>query len=549
MVPGSPPARIRRSAPRLQRYGRYVLVDRLGAGGMAEVFRAVVIGPEQFERVVVVKRILPHLTENPSFVKMFIDEATLCGRLSHPNIIQVYEFGKEEGQYFIAMEHVEGLNLASVLGDLADRSENIPVNLVADVIRQTCLGLGYAHGLTAADGTPLKIIHRDVTPSNIMISYAGAVKILDFGIARVANIARISSTDAGQVKGKSSYLAPEQVRGAPFDHRVDIFAAGIVLHETLTGRRLFKGANPVHTLDLIEKLPIPPPSFLHAAVPVELDQIVLRALERDPDRRYQSALDMAEDLEGFLIESRHSSQDVTRFMCSLFAGDMAAGAAMPREEIRALASAPIPTQAQTQTPSTETTPAVAVTTEMTPAPRPPSSGALSVFVGPPVAQTGWRATLRNIAVRGRGVLLVVAVLATLMVGGAGTLLLRPLDLPMSDPRAPVPGGAPPAPSTVTLTLTSDPTAAAVYRAGDPEPLGRTPLVVTVPRGSSGIELRIAKDGFVPAPLTVIPDESRPFLVLLAPAVPPTDPHVRRPRPSRRHTGKIRNAVPVDLSVP
>jgi hypothetical protein len=335
MATASPPARIRRSAPRLQRYGRYVLVDRLGAGGMAEVFRAVVIGPEQFERVVVVKRILPHLTENPSFVKMFIDEATLCGRLSHPNIIQVYEFGREEGQYFIAMEYLEGLNLANVLGDMAERAENVPVNLAADVLRQTCLGLGYAHGLTGADGKPLNIIHRDVTPSNIMISYAGAVKILDFGIARVANMARVSSTDAGQVKGKSSYLAPEQVRGAPFDHRVDIFAAGIVLHETLTGRRLFKGANPVHTLELIEKLLVPPPSRLNKAVPARLDEIVLRALEREPDRRYQSALEMAEDLEGFLIENRYSSQDVGRFMRSLFAGDMAAGAAMPHDEIRA----------------------------------------------------------------------------------------------------------------------------------------------------------------------------------------------------------------------
>src|SRR3954469_21661332 len=148
MPTASPPvAQPRRLTPRLQRYGRYILVDRLGAGGMAEVFRAVVIGPEQFERVVVVKRILPHLTENPSFVKMFIDEATLCGRLSHPNIIQVYEFGREDGSYFIAMEYLEGLNLANVLGDLVERGEKVPVNLAADVLRQTCLGLGYAHGL------------------------------------------------------------------------------------------------------------------------------------------------------------------------------------------------------------------------------------------------------------------------------------------------------------------------------------------------------------------------------------------------------------------
>jgi serine/threonine protein kinase len=537
MSTASPPARIRRSAPRLQRYGRYVLVDRLGAGGMAEVFRSVVIGPEQFERVVVVKRILPHLTENPSFVKMFIDEATLCGRLSHPNIIQVYEFGREEGQYFIAMEYLEGLNLANVLGDMAERAENVPVNLAADVLRQTCLGLGYAHALAGADGKPLNIIHRDVTPSNIMISYAGAVKILDFGIARVANMARVSSTDAGQVKGKSSYLAPEQVRGAPFDHRVDIFAAGIVLHETLTGRRLFKGANPVHTLELIEKLPVPPPSRLNKAVPARLDEIVLRALERDPDRRYQSALEMAEDLESFLIENRYSSQDVGRFMRSLFAGDMLAGAAMPHEEIRALASAPVPT--------VETTPPVAVTTELTPAPRPPSSGGLPAMGSPPVSLANWPG---GGAVRGRRALLVVAAVGALLVGAAATLLLRPAAQTAGETR-PAVSTAPP-PATVTLSLTSDPSAAEVYRAGQAQPLGRTPLSVTMPFGHTPVELMIAKDGFVPAQLTVIPDQSRPFLVSLAPlpaAMPDESAH--RPRPSHRNAGKIRNAVPIDPFAP
>jgi hypothetical protein len=514
-----------------------VLVDRLGAGGMAEVFRAVVIGPEQFERVVVVKRILPHLTENPSFVKMFIDEATLCGRLSHPNIIQVYEFGREEGQYFIAMEYVEGLNLASVLGDLAERGENVPVNLAADVLRQTCLGLGYAHALSAADGKALNIIHRDVTPSNIMISYAGAVKILDFGIARVANMARISNTDAGQVKGKSSYLAPEQVKGVPFDHRVDIFSAGIVLHETLTGRRLFKGSNPVHTLELIEKLTVPPPSRLHPAVPARLDEIVLRALERDPDQRYQSALQMAEDLEEFLIENRYSSQEAGRFMRALFAGDMVAGAAMPHEEIRALASAPVPT---------DTTPPVVVTTELTPAPRPPSSGAMRALGTPPVSLAAWPGTLPPAVVRGRRPLLVAAAVGALLVGAAATLLLRPSAQGPGDPRPTVSPRGASAPTSVTFSLTSDPPAAEVYRAGAAQPLGRTPLSVTLPFGRAPVELLIAKEGFVPAQLTVIPDQSRPFLVSLAPLPSPApDGNVHRPRPSRKNAGKIRNAVPID----
>src|SRR5262249_47407782 len=156
------------------------------------------IGPEQFQRVVVVKRILPHLTANASFLKMFIDEATLCGRLSHPNIIQVHEFGKQDGTYFIAMEFVEGRTLSAVLTRLAQKNEPMPVTVAAQIIRQTCLGLAYAHGLRGDDGAVLNIIHRDITPSNLMIAFTGAVKILDFGIARVANESRISSTDAGQ---------------------------------------------------------------------------------------------------------------------------------------------------------------------------------------------------------------------------------------------------------------------------------------------------------------------------------------------------------------
>jgi hypothetical protein len=526
MPSASPPiAHPRRLTPRLQRYGRYVLVDRLGAGGMAEVFRAVAIGPEQFQRVVVVKRILPHLTENPSFVRMFIDEATLCGRLSHPNIIQVYEFGREEGSYFIAMEYVEGRNLATLLGQLSERGETVPVNVTADIVRQACLGLGYAHALAGSDGKPLHIIHRDVTPSNIMISYAGAVKILDFGIARVANMARISSTDAGQVKGKSSYLAPEQVRGAPFDHRVDIFSTGIVLHEALTGRRLFKGANPVHTLELIEHLRIPAPSRLNPAVPARLDQIVVRALARDPAARYQSALDMAEELEEFLLERRHSSQEVTRFMRGLFGEEMAADAVLPQEEIHALASAPVPLA--------DRTPAVAVTTELTPDPD----------LARPVAPT-WSAPAPRAGTRW-WVLTALAAGGALLMGATVSGLLRPA------PKVPVVVTAPVAePEMVKLSFSSDPPEAEVYRSSTSEPIGRTPLTIAIPRGDAPIDLRISKHGYVPGLLTVVPNQDRATLVTLArlPEPVPAGDGAHRPA-TRPRPGKIRDAVPIDPFAP
>jgi serine/threonine protein kinase len=526
----------RRLTPKLQRYGRYVLVDRLGAGGMAEVFRAVAIGPEQFQRVVVVKRILPHLTENPSFVRMFIDEATLCGRLSHPNIIQVYEFGREEGSYFIAMEFVEGRNLATVLGELAERGENVPVSVTADVVRQACLGLGYAHALSGSDGKPLHIIHRDVTPSNIMISYAGAVKMLDFGIARVANMARISNTDAGQVKGKSSYLAPEQVRGAPFDHRVDIFSTGIVLHEALTGRRLFKGANPVHTVELIEHLRIPPPSKLNPAVPPRLDEIVLRCLQRDPDDRFQSALEIADALEDFLIERRYSSQEVTRFMRTLFAGEMVAEAALPQEEIHALASAPVQ--------SPDRTPPVAVTTELTPDPAIRHSGGL------PASSAAWL-NARPARTSGRWLLLMaLAVAGALLIGGAVAGWLRPLQHAVVT--APPPAAPPPAPAEmVKLSFTSDPPQAEVFRDSTSESLGLTPLTIAIPRGDAPLDLRISKQGFVPGLLTVVPNQDRATLVTLA-RLPTAPASVGEPahRPtSRQRPGKIRDAVPIDPFAP
>jgi eukaryotic-like serine/threonine-protein kinase len=199
-----------------QRYGRYILIDRLGAGGMAEVFRALVIGPEQFQRIVVVKRILPHLSADPNFVRMFISEATICGRLNHPNIIHVHEFGKVEDHYFIAMEYVQGRTLNSILARLASRNEFMRPTIAADIARQTCLALGYAHALTSVEGQPLGVVHRDVTPSNVMVAYAGGVKVLDFGIARSspASCARATRTPA-RSRASRRTSPPSRSRWAP----------------------------------------------------------------------------------------------------------------------------------------------------------------------------------------------------------------------------------------------------------------------------------------------------------------------------------------------
>src|SRR5262247_520429 len=201
---------------------------------MAEVFLAVAIGPEGFQRMLVIKRMLPHLSQDRAFVRMFVDEAKLCGLLSHPNLVQIFEFGSIEESFFIAMEHVQGETLSAVRAKLTEQNRLAPVAASAEIARQVCNGLHYAHSLQSATGAPLGIIHRDISPSNLMLSFHGGVKILDFGIARVAEGIRETHTQAGTMKGKVSYMSPEQIRMEQIDNRSDIFAVGIVLHEFLT---------------------------------------------------------------------------------------------------------------------------------------------------------------------------------------------------------------------------------------------------------------------------------------------------------------------------
>ena len=229
---------------------------------------------------------------------MFVDEAKISARLIHPNIVQVFEFAYQDGGYYIVMEPVEGIDMAWLLRRRLERpSEQLPPAFVAEVGRQACRGLDFAHTLTGADGKPLGIVHRDVTPPNIMVAWNGTVKILDFGIARAAEALRLHQSDAGMVKGKMSYVAPELLEGKTADARSDVFSLGVVLHELLSGQRLFVGENDFETLKLVQEMPIPPPSSRNPGVKPALDAVVMRALERDPAKRYQSAGEMGDELE------------------------------------------------------------------------------------------------------------------------------------------------------------------------------------------------------------------------------------------------------------
>jgi serine/threonine-protein kinase len=280
-----------------ERFGKYLLVGEIAVGGMAEVFLAVHKGIESYIKVVVIKRVLPHLSNNPEFVRMFVDEARLVARIEHPNIVRTYEFGEVNGQYFTAMEYLPGEDLFKALNNLSMSRQLMPLPIATGIGVQVCNGLHFAHQFTDTAGKPLNLVHRDINPANIIITYGGEVRIIDFGVAKTnANVQTLN----GVIKGKVAYMPPEQVLGREVDQRADIFSAGVVLWEMLTGRPLFLRSNEAATLYAIMNAPISPPSKLRPDVPPELDRIVLRALARSPGDRYASAEDMASALDDVL---------------------------------------------------------------------------------------------------------------------------------------------------------------------------------------------------------------------------------------------------------
>jgi serine/threonine protein kinase len=302
-----------------QRFGRYLLLERIGSGGMAEVFRAVVHGMEGFQRTFVLKRIRADHGAASDFVEMFVNEARISALLNHENIVQIYDFGEVDGCYFLTMEYLRGKDLSTILRKLYARKRNLDPAVVAFVGLQVARGLAYAHSLTLPGGEPLNIIHRDVSPSNIMLLRAGGVKLLDFGIAKSQG--RFSfgeNTETGICKGKLPYLSPEQVNGQTMDRRSDVFALGVVMWEALTGRRLFLGRTDFETMQNVLERPIPPPSTLRPDTPTALDYIVVRALERDPTRRYHDAKMLADELETVVQDLRYRSEAIPRVLEELF---------------------------------------------------------------------------------------------------------------------------------------------------------------------------------------------------------------------------------------
>ncbi|WP_223645014.1 serine/threonine-protein kinase [Corallococcus sp. EGB] len=303
-------------------FGKYLLLERINVGGMAEVFIAKAFGVEGFERILAIKKILPTMAEDDEFITMFIDEARISVQLNHANIVHIHELGKHEDTYFIAMEYVAGRDVRTLLERYRRRKEIMPTAQAVFVVSKMCEGLDYAHRKKDARGQDLHIIHRDVSPQNILVSYEGEVKIIDFGIAKAAN--RSQKTQAGILKGKFGYMSPEQVRGMPIDRRSDIFAVGVLLYEMLTGEKLFVGESDFSTLEKVRNADIPLPREFNPNIPAGLEKVVLKALAREPEDRYQWASDLQEDLMRFLLagDAIYSSKHLSGFMKEAFAEDM-----------------------------------------------------------------------------------------------------------------------------------------------------------------------------------------------------------------------------------
>ena len=304
--------KVQRDIEKMDRIGPYLLHKKVARGGMAELFLADYVRRDGFKRKVAIKRILPHLAGNKNFIKMFTREARVAALLQHPNVVQIFDYGKIDNAYFIAMEYIDGKNLGEILSAL---KQGLPFDKAVFIISQICKGLDYSHSKQdEKTGEPFHIVHRDISPQNLLVSYQGEVKISDFGISKARS--EPSLTQAGVVKGKMAYLSPEQALGEPIDHRADIYALGLVFYETLTGKRVYTFKTDIEAIRTIPIMDIKPVSTSVPDIPEELNRIVMKCLEKQKDNRYQSASAVNADLLKFKKEQKltFDASDLADFM-------------------------------------------------------------------------------------------------------------------------------------------------------------------------------------------------------------------------------------------
>ncbi|MEQ9078801.1 MAG: serine/threonine-protein kinase [Sandaracinaceae bacterium] len=482
--------------------GGYTIVGELATGGMAELFLARRVGPEGFARSVVVKRILPHLAKSDEFVRMFLDEARIAAGIRHPNVVSVEELGRDGDSLFMVMEYLSGESLHALIAELARRNRHLDPALAAHVVAEACAGLHAAHEMTDDSGRPLEVVHRDVSPQNLFITYDGSVKVLDFGIAKAAD--RLTRTETGYFKGKFAYMAPEQIKEQPVDRRADVFALGVVLFEALTGRRLFRTKNPAATLRAVLESSIVRPSAIRPNIPSALDEACLKALSRPIDQRHATAAELRRDL----LRAVPPGDDLPEarlkgLMETLFAARAEEKSEMVRrvrdgEQVERLVTEP---SEESDIPSV--------------------GSDFAKLADEPVAPSGRRG-LRW---------LVGALLALIFAAGVGATfaVMEPSEraAPRRAPRVPV-----------ELAFTTEPAGATLH---GPEGLvGVTPTTLRVPKTSASLTFRLELDGYAPWTDEVTPTTNQRMHVLLSPDAPPEpDPEVvQAPPPSTsRPTGR------------
>lgn len=315
-------------------FGKYYLIDKVAVGGMAEIFKAKTFGEGGFENLFIIKRIVTHMSDNEQFIQMFLDEARITALLQHSNVVRIYDFGKIQSNYFLAMDFVDGKDVKHILRKMYGLGKQLHIQLAVYIAMEAAKGLDYAHKKTNLQGQPLHIVHRDISPSNILVSYNGEVKVADFGIVKSAVVNE--TTSAGTLKGKFEYMSPEQASGIEVDRRSDIFSLGVVMWEMLTGRRAFKTDSEIKTLERVRSVDLDPPSALNPQVSARLDAIIKQALARDPKDRYQDARELQADLLDFLYPASPDfiQNSLAHFMAALFSEEIAGERSRQEENSR-----------------------------------------------------------------------------------------------------------------------------------------------------------------------------------------------------------------------
>jgi serine/threonine protein kinase len=479
------------------RFGDYVVVKHLSTGGMAEVYLARMSGVGGFTKPVALKLILPHLAADSMFIKMFLDEARLAVSLSHDHIAQILDLGEREGRYYIAMEFAHGRDLQQITNKTRKTGRLLPLPYAAKIISQIAEGLYYAHTKTNTMGQSLGIVHRDVSPHNVILTFDGTAKLIDFGVAK----ARISfqEEEEGVLKGKFSYMSPEQIRGMPVDPRSDIFALGIVLWEICTGAKLYRESSELLTMEAILRKPVPKPREMRGDMPPDLEAIILKALAKRAVDRFQNAQEMHQALEGYLGRSGWTvgAPHLAEFMKKLFPDEYEETRLLLAEEQKKV-------EVEQQTTKEEFVPWEPYAHQQ---PEEDPSQVLGVNQTPQRPMTP-QPGIPSPPPRKQSSLItwILVILLLLLIAGAGFILYQIYsEKPAPSPAKQVESG--------TLLIESDPVGASVYVNGKPE--GSTPAVIRNLPFNEELTIRLEKEGYEVLVTPVLLTDQKPESLLKA----------------------------------